>query len=73
MHDRTHKLVGDLYTKEERDVLFEFKVVTLTSPTNKPSPHATISLASTDTLEKRLQVDGEEDILNTYYYIYNIF
>ena len=48
--------VGDFYAEEERDVLFEVKLATPTSPTNKkhPIPHATISLAYTDILEKRL-------------------
>jgi hypothetical protein len=46
--------VGDFYAEEERDVVFEIKLATPTSPTNKPIPHATISLAYTDTLEKRL-------------------
>ena len=46
--------VGDFYAEEERDVVFEVKLATPKSPTNKPIPHTTISLAYTDTLEKRL-------------------
>jgi Mg-chelatase subunit ChlD len=47
--------VGDFYAEEERDVVFQVKLATLASPpTNNPIPHAMISLAYTDTLDKRL-------------------
>jgi len=47
--------VGDFYAEEARDVLFELKLAKPYSPTTEPIPHAMVSVAYADAIEKKLK------------------